>query len=98
MKEYILCAAIHWDDGETYPHPPKNIVTGLVICGRRHHNILAVQSRVGCGAFQKTQGKQGFITNTDRFVDRKEALNIAILAGQITKANYGDELYSEDLY
>ena len=50
-KEYILCAAIHWDDGETYPHQPKNITTGLVICGRRHHNILAVKSRVGCSAF-----------------------------------------------
>lgn len=98
MKEYILCSAIHWDDGENYPHQPRNINTGLVICGRRHHNIIAIKSRVGCAAFQKAEGKQGFLTNTDRFVDRKEALRIAILADQIEKATYGDQLYSEDLY
>lgn len=39
---------------------------------------------------------QGFITTKNRFVDRKEAAEIAYSAGQI--ASPKDELYSEDLY
>jgi len=40
--------------------------------------------------------QQGFLTNTERFVDRVEALEIAINAGQIDKETYRyDELYSE---
>lgn len=38
MKEYILCASIHFDDGKVHEHQPKNIKTGFVVCGRRHHN------------------------------------------------------------
>lgn len=99
MKEYILCAAIWWDDDEIYPHPPRNIVTGIVICGRRHHNIIAIKARVGCAAFQKTHGFQGFLTSDDRFVDRREAAKIALAANQITELKYSKlDLYSEDLY
>lgn len=42
---------------------------------------------------------QGFLTNLNRFVDRKEALEIAKSAEQIIhKHNPQDELLSEDLY
>jgi len=27
-KEYILCAAIHYKDGQVYLHQPKNVETG----------------------------------------------------------------------
>jgi hypothetical protein len=40
---------------------------------------------------------QGFLTNTDRFVDRKEALKIALASGQSTKTS-GSVLISEDIY
>lgn len=42
---------------------------------------------------------QGFITNTGRFVNRKEAWKIARAAGQIDdNGGHGKELFSEDLY
>jgi hypothetical protein len=34
-KEYILSAAVHFDDGKIYEHQPSNIKTGFVVCGRR---------------------------------------------------------------
>lgn len=42
---------------------------------------------------------QGFLTNKNRFVGRKEAAQIALSSGQIKKLNFSSEsLYSEDLY
>jgi len=32
-KTYILCAAIHYEDGIKYPHQPRNIEFGIVACG-----------------------------------------------------------------
>lgn len=48
---------------------------------------------------ERATGEQGFVTSTRRFVDRREAFEIASAAGQIVK-KHGDEsqLYSEDLY
>jgi hypothetical protein len=40
--------------------------------------------------------EQGFLTNTNRFVDRKEAGQIAFAAGQTEELK--TTLYSEDLY
>lgn len=96
--ERILCAAIHFNDKIEYVHQPKNIKSGLVVCGRRHHNCFAIfaalkgqpEGRIGMDI------TQGFITDTDRFVDREEALQIALKAGQTTTTN--SELFSEDLY
>lgn len=43
--------------------------------------------------------EQGFITNLDRFVDRKEALKIAERNNKgLNKLYKSDELYSEDLF
>lgn len=108
--EYILCAAIWFQDGKKYHHQPKNIEAGLVICGRRHHNCIT--TRAATSIDRLCPNVQGFITNTDRFVDRKEAYQIALKAGQVeprkpnkeldeyfgTKAGDTDILISEDLY
>ncbi len=40
MKEKIICAAIHLNDGNIYQYQPKNITSGIVIAGRRHHNCF----------------------------------------------------------
>jgi hypothetical protein len=40
--------------------------------------------------------EQGFLTNTNRFVDREEAAQIAFDSGQIKQHTI--TLYSEDLY
>jgi len=102
MKEYILCAANHYDDGEKTVHGPKNIETGFVICGRRHHNCISIFAKmVGFPydekgiALMRTE-RQGFLTNEDRFVEREEAAQIAFEAGQIKQHKI--VLYSEDLY
>jgi len=103
MKEHILCAAIHFDDGVTYVHSPDNIDTGFVICGRRHYDCFStVKILSGVDKIIGKEKVQGFMTNTNRFVNRQEAFEIAKWAGQIE--NFGrilDKdaiLMSEDLY
>lgn len=89
-KEYIICAAIH--------NPEEKDMAGnpLIYCGLRHANILWQGKQIS----RKLQ-HQGFITNKGRFVDRKEALKIAIKANQVNEEKLGNPrigLFSEDLY
>ncbi len=98
--EYILCAAIHFKDGLKHEHQPKNIESGHVICGRRHCNCFQTHYIL---SDNRPEHIQGFITNTNRFVDRKEAYKIAFEANQIIGPNKGYSensigLTSEDLY
>lgn len=99
QPEIILCAAIWFDDGKKYAHQPINIDTGIVLCGFRHGCIFPqigglVPERQKLGIHEK---EQGFLTNKNRFVDRKEGARIAILAEQIEDV-LNDYLFSEDLY
>jgi hypothetical protein len=101
-KEYILCAALHVDDGEEHLHQPRNIKTGFVICGRRHHNCYRILEKIPeVSKLDVDREGQGFITNLDRYVDRKEAFQIAKAAGQCLQPDLINEnigLTSEDLY
>lgn len=106
MKEYILCAANRYDDGQKREFNPKNVRTGFVVCGRRHHNCISTFAQI-VGFPYNDEAKrimrtevQGFITNTDRFVSRMEALKIAREANQIITEDGNDKigLFSEDLY
>ncbi len=87
MKEKILCAAIH--------NPNEKDLAGepLIYCGLRHNNILWQSKAVSRNPYH-----QGFLTSYGRFVDRKEALKIALENNQVIGKLYGDELYSENLY
>lgn len=96
--EYILCAAIWYKDVQQHKHQPKNIDSGYVLCGRRHHNIISIRYELTELPTHRETSSQGFITNFDRFVDRVEGNKIAIKAGQVTGNVEGDELISEDLY
>lgn len=94
-KEYILCASVWFDDGVvTYHHQPKNIKSGFVVSGRRHHNCFYTVSVFTDDPLSKAT--QGFLTNTNRFVDRKEAAKIAYEAGQVPELY--EQLISEHLY
>ena len=97
MNEYILCAAIWFNDGKKHPHQPKNLDTGLVFCGHRHHCIFP-QTQMLVSERRKLNIKetQGFITNLNRFVDRVEAGEIAFKAKQTEQ--HCLNLFSEDLY
>lgn len=98
QTEKIICAAVWFQDGQTtYIHQPKNISSGYVVAGRRHHNCFTLHAML-TGVGQKAESVQGFLTDTDRFVDRKEAMEIAKQSGQVPKSQSFEELYSEDLY
>lgn len=103
-KQYILCSAIHFDDGKEYVHQPKNIKSGFVLCGRRHHNIFAQLLALGVEEKDYTPPqchvKQGFLTNDDLFVTRKEAYYIAVNSGQLLTPETPDNptIQSEDLW
>lgn len=96
MKEYIVCAAVHFEDGKNYVHQPVNIKTGFVVCGLRHHNCFATFSIIARLTHWNYEA-QGFLTNTNRFVSRQDAARIAYRAGQINDA-HKKELFSEDIY
>lgn len=100
--EYVLCAAIHFNDGKLHEHQPKNIKTGFVICGRRHHNCFAsVMSLIGmdgCISLKEDYQIQGFLTSSDIFLNREEAYILAKYCGQIDGDDEEKELYSEDIY
>lgn len=109
MKEFILCAANHYDDGKKHTFSPKNIEQGFVVSGRRHHNCIETFAMIVGFPYTDEGHKihrteiQGFLTNLDRFVDRKEAYKIAFEAEQIKGPNEGRNensigLTSEDLY
>lgn len=112
-NEYILCAAIHFNDGKEYEQQPKNITEGFVVTGRRHCNCYATLSAIGKAigleeralrAFERIdRDQQGFLTNLNRYVSRAEAWKIAEVSGQIVNGYTlckGDDaiLISENLY
>lgn len=98
-KEEIICAAVWFDDGKKYEHQPINIELGFVVCGRRHHNCFMTASILRGEDWKVSDyGKnvQGFITSEDRFLNRKDAAEVAYAAGQAFKKD--GCLFSEDLY
>lgn len=108
-KEYILCAANHYNDLKEHTHQPTNIGHGFVICGRRHHNCIYMFAQMvgfpynDAAKLVMSTEEQGFLTNTNRFVSRREAYEIAFNANQIIGPNQGRSknsigLTSEDLY
>lgn len=109
IKEFIICAANYYDDGEVRDHSPDNIGRGFITCGRRHHNcietfaqIVGFPYSVKALELMKTE-RQGFLTSDNRWVDRKEAYEIAFHNNQIVGPNKGCPtndigLTSEDLY
>ena len=110
--EYILCAAIWYKDLPlknpdvlaNRGYRPYNVDRGVVLCGWRHGNCIYQKVAItGLRDAESGESIQGFLTNTNRFVDRKEAFKIAAAANQIVGPNKGQNensigLTSEDLY
>lgn len=101
-KEYILCAALKRKVPRNTNSYHQNDLDQIEI-GYRHHDIRnRFGDEVSC-----SPKDQGFYTSKGRFVDRKEAMKIALASGQIDYENarhcvngvykYKD-LFSEDLY
>lgn len=106
-REYILCSAIWYkelplkrDDIPAGHYLPTNCESGIVFAGRNHMQCL-YQMVVLSGKTQAEVGEytQGFLTNKNRFVERKEAMKIAKKAGQVGDKTFSRHLlYSEDLF
>lgn len=93
MKEIIICAAI------------QVVEIGKVFYGHRHNHCFTAMNdhmswTMNRQEISKVKNIQGFVTSNGRFVDRKEALIIALENYQVLDKSQirGDELYSEDLY
>jgi len=85
--ESIVGAAVQWQ--------------GLVFClppPKRHHDILHLMTAIGLPKIAHQE--QGFLTNTGRYVNRLDALEIAKAAGQNPKMANAPYLglFSEDLW
>lgn len=103
--EKVICAANwyrdielkmeDWGDGAVLY--PININSGLVFCGHRHNHCLYSMCAI-TGLKQHDAGFeiQGFLTNHNRFVDRKEGARLHLMNGG--ELHYGNILYSEDIY
>lgn len=93
-EDKIICAAVHYDDGIDRTNQnflPRNIKTGVVLCGWRHHNCINIKRAMSfLTAFYKTT--QGFLTSGGNFVNREEAYKIHY--NTFEKGT----LFSEDLY
>lgn len=88
MSLSITAAAIRTEDGKVYTSPRPN----------RHADILLhFHSK---GVVRIYSGEQGFVTSENKFVSRKEALEIAKNAGQIVDWDFGGgrQLYTENLW
>ena len=79
--EIIICAAVRASDGK-------------VVRSYRHNDaIRTLQAMVGYDGEQPHGENQGFVTSTDRFVDRREAYRL-----HFPDRAEPDELRSDDLY
>ena len=104
IKENIICAAIWYKDLELKKpdvleprgYRPYNVDRGIVFSGWRHGNCLyQMVAMTGLSDYQVGEHIQGFLTNKNRFVDRKEGAQIHLdNGGELS----GGQLYSEDLY
>lgn len=92
-KEIIICSAILVES------------TGKLFRGHRHNNCFdAMSGELSWSMTRKEISSlnviQGFMTSSNRFVGRKEGLEIALLSGQVLDIGNirNGQLYSEDLW
>ena len=103
-KEYILCSAIkrkasRTENRITYKDNRIRDKFGMIDdiygieFGRRHCDIIA-----RFGADELDLSRQGFYTSWGRFLNREDALLLAIENGQVIDHVHETKLFSEDLY
>lgn len=93
MNEFIICSAV------------QLVESGKIYYGHRHdqcNNSMngELSWTMNRQEISKVKKIQGFVTSKNRFVDRKEALKIALENNQVLDKTQirGDNLYSEDIY
>lgn len=70
-----------------------------VMCGKRHPDILHRMFLMRID-YDRNTAVQGFMTDTNQFVDRYDAMEIAFNAKQIDEKTYDPsrQLFSEDVW
>lgn len=110
QQEIVLCAAIWYKKLEGVKERdaedksimrvqrlPINCEEGMVFCGHRHLQAMRTMNSItGLTDHEAGESVQGFLTNYNRFVDRKEGGEIAWAAGQTDSLK--TYMFSEDLY
>jgi hypothetical protein len=81
-QERIICSCVRSADGENF-------------FGKRHSDCLWLMRQFDV---DYKNSIQGFYTSDHEFVTRKQAMEIAINAGQVSKIHAGLDLYSENLW
>lgn len=79
---------------------PKDSEYPQIVCGKRHCDCFEWMFKHQVEYDKNTQ-EQGFLTSTNQFVDRYEAMNIALDWGQVSAEDSHEscqQLYSEDLW
>lgn len=79
----VVCAALRYEDG-------------FIVAGVRHCDMIMQPQMQAVGRRNFVKAEQGFLDNRYNFLTRKEAAELAMDAGQITRKP--DILFSEDLY
>ncbi len=108
VDTYTECFYVWIDNGsnDTEYTKPEVIVcaanmlrNGEIVLGIRHHDSFMNKAIKTCSV-DRIGMKQGFITNKGNFLERKEALELAIKTDQRKFRCGGDDirLYSENLY
>lgn len=85
-KRRVVCAAVYYYE------------SGYVILGPRHFDQTMHTQITNMRINPKDKNAQGFIDQHGVFMDRKEALEVAINANQLIRPVFSDVLYSENLY
>lgn len=104
MKEFIICSAILIRDGKIHKEQPIGVDLGFVVTGRRHGDCYKTIANV-CGvndfndtpfALMTTAADMGFITNTNKFLNRKQAMIVAYKANQLLMPQLHDHKTEDD--
>lgn len=101
-EEYIICSAVHYDDGIVYQEQPMNIKTGIVVAGRRHNNCFYSLKQMSLYDESKATRENtisGFLTNFDSQLlipELHHKVNSDIFLGKL--GEHKNILTSEDLY
>ena len=91
MPKLVAAAIQFYPEDNEYPQ---------IVCGQRHCDCYEwmFNHRV---VYNRSTYIEGFLTNTNQFVDRYEAMNMALDWGQVSAEDgyeSGQQLYSEDLW
>ena len=91
MPKLVAAAIRFYPEDSEYPQ---------IVCGKRHCDGFEWMFKHQ-DEYDKNTHEQGFLTNTNQFVDRYEAMNMALDWDQVSAEDgyeSGQQLYSEDLW